>query len=293
MSRYIFIGTEKDLIDNGFYDKETTLNKKISNRHVIIFDKNILVENENILSEIGVEDFIVKMIYKNFTNSEDTFLNLDWLDVEVKTHTKKTFSIENNNGIYNFRTFITNCFQNYNIVQDFTYENGRIKLTIYKQENEIILVDCTTDDISDYEEQYKTSITAKVTVKTDTNIQKWYLLSDRTTTQDMNNENRVKGKEELVYTSKSEDAYQTAMDKFKSNSYEHMITFKINRNSKIIDVSKLKIGTPISIKTKNNIILDSYISAIIDNGGNFIEFTSGNIRIKFIDKISQERNKSK
>ena len=146
-------------------------------------------------------------------------------------------------------------------------------------------------DSGNYIEKFETSVTAKVIVKTDTDVQTWYLLSDRTTTQNKDDLNRAIGKVETVYTVKSKDARQTALDKFKSNTYNHYISFKINRNSKLFDVEKMKIGTPLSVRTNNNIILDTYVSAIKDNGSNFIEITCGNMRVNFIDKILKERNK--
>ena len=282
-----YVGVIKDIEnENGDLKRKVTL-KYISN----IFDRKVILENENLISESGIEDFIAKEIYNNFTNSDDTLLNIKWLDVEVKTHTKITKSVDNDNGIYNFHTFTTNCNQNYNIVLDFTYINKRIKLTIYRQEKEVQLIDTTISDISNYVEKFETKIIAKVVVKTDTDIQKWYLLSDRTTTQNKDDENRAIGDIETVYTAKSEDARQTALDKFKSNTYNHYISFKINRNSKLFDVNKMKVGTSLNVRTNNNIILDTYISAIKDDGSNFIEITCGNMRINFIDKLLKERNK--
>ena len=271
---------------DGKLRREITI-KYISN----LFDRKVILNNENLIKEVGIEDFIAREIYDNFTNSDDELLNYKWLDVEVKTHTKIQKSVDNENGIYNFHTFITNCSQNYNIILDFTYNKGRIKLTIYKQDAETQLIDTTISDISNYVEKFDTSVAAKVIVKTDTDIQTWYLLSDRTTTQNKDDINRARGKVEVEYTSKSEDARQTALDKFKSNTYNHYISFKINRNSKLFDVEKMKIGTPLNIRTNNNIILDTYVSAIKDNGNNFIEITCGNMRINFIDKILKERNK--
>lgn len=282
-----YIGIIKDIEnEDGEIKRKITL-EYISN----IFDRKIILENESLISSTGIEDFIAKEIYDNFTNSDDTLLNIDWLDVEVKTHTKITKSVDNNNSIYNFHTFITNCSQNYNIILDFSYVNKRIKLTIYKQESETQLIDTTVPDISNYTEKFETSVIAKVIVKTDTDIQKWYLLSDRTTTQDKDNTDRASGEVETVYTSKSEDAKQTALDKFKSNTYNHYISFDINRNSKLFDVSKLKIGTPINVRTNNNVILNTYISAITDKGNNFVNITCGNMRVNFIDKLLKERNK--
>ena len=54
----------------------------------------------------------------------------------------------------------------------------------------------------------------------------------------------------------------------------------------------IKIGTPIAIKTANSIILDTYISAVKITQSEFIEYTCGNIRIKFIDKILKERREN-
>ena len=280
-----YIGKIQDIEnEDGELQRKITL-KYISN----IFDRKIIVENEKIISSVGIEDFIAKEIYDNFTNSEDNLLNIKWLDVEIKTHTKITKSINAENGIYNFHTFVTNCTQNYNIVLEFVYENQRIKLKIYKQDSNVQLIDTTIADISNYVEKFETNIIAKVVVKTNTDIQKWYLLSDRTTTQNKDDKDRAIGEIETLYTQKSEDAKQTALDKFKSNTYNHYISFKIYRYSKLFDVEKLKIGTPLSVRTNNNIILNTYISAIDDKGDNFINITCGNMRIKFIDKILKER----
>lgn len=281
-----YIGRIKDI-----QNEDGELKRKITIEYISnIFDRKVILENEKMINENGIEDFIAKEIYNNFTNSDDVLLNINWLDVEVKTHTKITKSVNTDNGIYNFHTFITNCSQNYNIILNFSYVNKRIKLTIYKQENEMQLIDTTIPDVSNYVEKFETGVIAKVIVKTDIDIQKWYLLSDRKTTQNKDDKNRAIGDIEVVYTSKSEDAKQTALDKFKSNTYNHYISFKINRNSKLFDIDKMNIGAPLNVRTSNNIILDTYISAIKDDGSNFIEITCGNMRIDFIDKILKERN---
>ncbi len=282
-----YIGIIDDIENEDGERKRKISLKYISN----IFDRKIILENDNIISQNGIEDFIARQIYDNFTNSDDNLINIKWLDVDIKTHTRITKSVDNENGIYNFHTFITNCTQNYNIILDFYYSKGKIKLTIYRQEAETQLIDTTIPDISNYVEKFETSVISKVIVKTDTDIQKWYLLSDRTVTQNKDDTNRATGDVEVVYTSKSEDAKQTALDKFKSNTYNHYISFAINRNSKLFNVDKLKVGTPLSVRTNNNVILDTYISAISDEGNNFINITCGNMRTKFIDKILKERTK--
>ena len=283
-----YIGIIEDATnENGENTQQITL-KYISN----LFDRKVILEDEQLIASTGVEDFIAETIRNNFTESSDTLLNIGWLDVQVLTHTPLQKSVDNvDNGIYNLHTFVTNCSQNYNIVLDFSFENYRLKLKIYKQTQDEELIDTTTADISEYTEVYDTDVVAKVTVKTSTQTKSWYLKSDRTVTDNVNDPDRATGKIETVYTEKFEDAYQTALNTFKGNSYKHYIGFRIRRSSELFNVENIKIGTPLQVRTDNNIILDTYVSAITDNGGEFLQITCGNMRINFIDKIKQERNK--
>ncbi len=281
-----YLGIIDDIVNENGEKKNSITCKYISN----IFDRKIILKNESLISEKGIEDFILYTIQQNFTNSNDTLLNINFLDVEILTHTKVNKSIDNvENNIYNFHTFVTNCTQNYNIILEFSINNKRLKLKIYKESAKTKNVDATLADITNYTELFEKNVTAKVTVLCkDKSEHNWFLKSDRTVTDNINDENRAFGDIEVVYTEKVEDAYQTALNEFKSNTYKHMITFDLYKNSKIINVNDLKIGTPINIKTKNNILLNTYISAINDYGGNFVAFTTGNMRINFIDKLKKE-----
>ena len=58
-------------------------------------------------------------------------------------------------------------------------------------------------------------------------------------------------------------------------------------------MENIKIGTPVSIKTKNNIIYNTYISAIEDTGEIFLKITCGNMRIDFIDTIAKKLGKER
>ena len=281
-----YIGIIDDIVNENGEIKQSITCKYISN----IFDRKIILKNESLISSTGIEDFILYTIQNQFTQSDDSLLNFDFLDVEILTHTPIQKSVDTENNIYNFHTFITNCTQNYNIVLDFKYENKRLKLSVYKQESEVRKIDTTLSDVCNYTEVFEKDVTAKVTVLCeDSSEHSWYLLADRTTTDNKNDENRADGLIETVYTPNVEDARQTALDIFKANSYKHMITFNLKRETKLFDIKNLKIGTKINIKTNNNIVLDTYISAIEDNGGAFVKYTTGNMRINFIDKLKKER----
>lgn len=237
---------------------------------------------EPIIWEIGIEDFIEKTIIDNFINNSDTFVNFPYLEIEVKTHSKKNVSVDNvENGIYNLHTFINNCTQNYNIMFSFEIIGKKLKMTIENKTMNRRLIN--EEMMTDVQEVFETDITSKVVVVTNSGLYKLYLLNDRTTTTDPLNPNRAKGKTETIYTENMEDAEQSALNVINQNSYNHNITFK----SKL----DLKVGQPISIRTKNSTIFDTYISAKIIAEEDFKQYTCGNIRINFIDKILKERNK--
>ena len=255
-----------------------------------LFDQNIILENESLIKTTGVEDFIADAITNNFISNTDTFVNINYLQLNIKTHTKKQTSVTNvKNGIYNLHTWITNCTQSYDIVYSFSIANKKLVRTIEVKEAEKELIDVNAQAISNYVEVFETDVVSKVTVLYDfvnNEEQKGqytlYLLNDRTTTTDKNNENRANGKIETVYTPNYEDAPQMALDIMKANAYNHNITFAYYDRF-------IQVGTPIAIKTKESLIFDTYISAIKITQNKFYEYTCGNIRINFIDKLLKER----
>ena len=257
-----------------------------------LFNQNVILKNEELIKTTGIEDFIAKTITDNFISNTDTFLNLTYLQVLVKTHTKKNTTVSNvDNGIYNLHTWMTNCTQLYDIVYSFNIVDKKLIITIESKALKKELIDTQAQAISNYVEVFETDVISKVTVLYDKENEvdekgqyTLYLLNDRTTTTDMTNENRADGKVETVYTTNYEDAEQTALDKMKANSYNHNITFAYNDRF-------IPVGTPIAIKTKESLIFDTYISAVKISQNKFYEYTCGNIRINFIDKLLKERRK--
>ena len=255
-----------------------------------LFNQNIILENENLIKTTGVENFIADAITNNFIDNEDTFVNLDYLQIIIKTHTKKQTSVTNvENGIYNLHTWMTNCTQSYDIVYGFSIINKKLVMTIEVKEADKELIDVNAQPISNYTEVFETDVVSKVVVlfdKVNNADQKGrytlYLLNDRTTTTDKNNVNRADGKTETVYTTNSEDAPQKALDTMKANAYNHNITFDYYDRF-------IPVGTPIAIKTKESLIFDTYISAVKITQSKFYQYTCGNIRINFIDKLLKER----
>ena len=160
----------------------------------------------------------------------------------------------------------------------------KLVITIESKEMKKEIIDTKAQAISEYSEVFETDVVSKVIVITSTDTYTLYLLTDRTTTEDMTNENRADGRVETVYTENYEDAEQKALDTIKGNRYNHNITFKLHNRV-------IKVGTPVAIKTKNSAIFDTYISAIKITKNKFYQYTCGNIRVNFIDKLLKERRK--
>ena len=255
-----------------------------------IFNRNIELTNEDLIKTSGIEDFIGAAILQNYTYNADTFINLDYLEIEIKTHTKKQTTVSNvQDGIYNLHTYMTNCTQSYDVVYSFSIINKKLVMTIEIKEAEKELIDVNAQAISNYVEVFETDVVSKVTVLYDKVAEKdqkgqytLFLLNDRTTTTNQNDTNRADGKIETVYTTNYEDAEQKALDTMKANAYNHNITFSYYDRF-------IPVGTPIAIKTKESLIFDTYISAIKITQSKFYEYTCGNIRINFIDKLLKER----
>lgn len=244
--------------------------------------------DEEIIRYEGIEDYIAEQIDKNFVNNEDVLMNRDYLEIRVKTHTKLDVSVSTivdvQNDIYNLHTFMTNCTQNYNITYNVFLENKKLVIEIENKEIKKELIDVNAQPISNYTEVFETEVVSKVVViAKDGSRYTLYLKTDRTTTEDMLDENRAEGKTEVVYAENVEDAKQKALDTFKGNAYNHNVTFDYYDR-------EIKVGTPITIKTKESLIYDTYISAVTKSkGSKMYKYTCGNIRIGFIDKLKKER----
>ena len=146
-----------------------------------LFNQNIILKNEELIKTTGIEDFIAKCIDDNFINNTDTFVNLDFLEIVVKTHTKKQISVSNvNNGIFNLHTFMANCTQDYDIVYSFEISNKKLQITIEVKNLNKELIDVNLQPISNYSEVFETDFVSKVIVLTETDTYTLYLLNDRT-----------------------------------------------------------------------------------------------------------------
>lgn len=256
-----------------------------------MFNQKVIEKNIELMTTDSIEGFIAATITSNFINSDDDILNIDYIDINIRTHTKGSVSTNSENGLYNFHTFMINCRQYKNIYTDFSFEDKKIKIDIENKKQSIKLIDATLPEVIDYNKIYEEDITAKVTVLIRENGSEYnlYLKDDRTTTTDKNDPDRVNGKVEVISVDTADKAYEEALNVIKGNSYKHLVEFKIAKSSKLMDISDFTIGRPVKIKTEDD-IYESYISAIKLSDENFVYFKSGKLRANFLEKISKNDN---
>lgn len=251
-----------------------------------IFDRKVIEKNIDSMTSKSIEEFIANTMSENFVNSDDTALNVGYIDIYWHTNTQGTVATNAENGLYNFHTFLINCRQYKNIYTDFKFENGRLRIDISCKEETTELIDTTLPEVTDYNKIYEEDVTAKVQVYIRENGSEYnlYLKTDRTTTTNKNEPNRASGKIEVISVDTADRAQEEALNVMKGNNYKHLVEFKIAKTSKLMDITKLHIGRPIRIKTDDD-IYDSYISAITLSDENFVYFKSGSLRITLLDKL--------
>lgn len=257
-----------------------------------IFDRKVIERNTDTMTSNSIEEFIANTMSENFVNSDDTALNVGYIDIYWKTNTKGTVATNAENGLYNFHTFLINCRQYKNIYTDFKFEDGRLKIDINCKEETTELIDTTLPEVTDYNKIHEEDVTAKVQVYIRENGSEYnlYLKTDRTTTTNKDDANRANGKIEVISVDTADRAAEEALNVMKGNNYKHLVEFKIAKTSKLMDITKLHIGRPIRIKTDDD-IYDSYISAITLSDENFVYFKSGSLRITLLDKLKSSNSK--
>lgn len=279
-----FIFVIDDVITSKEEKTVTVVLLDISN----IFDRKVILRNKEAMQEDGIENYIADEMDRNFINSDDSILNLNYVDVYVHSTTKANVTINDEDNLYNFHTYLINCRQYKNIYTEFKFEgitNRRLKIDIgYKLES-TMLIDTTLAEVTGYNKIYEVDPVAKVEayVRENGSIYNLYLRTDRTTTTDKNDVNRLEGRIETISCDTLENAQEEALNVIKANTYKHLVEFNIAKSSKLIDVKELYIGRPIKIKTTDS-IYDSYISAIVLSDENFVQYKTGNLRIDFTDK---------
>ncbi len=299
----IYIGLV-DSVDNSNGETAHTIN--LLEIHSI-FDRKIYIDSEGLISSSGMEDFIKHEIEREFSQSDDDFLNLAYIDVVVETHTPIDASVDTDNGIFNFLTFLGNAREYYGIFLDFAFTADKLTITYTKKEQETLRFDSTVTYVCDYEETYSVDALAKLTaiwkapdeedddgntIVGDTTILTRYLKTDRTTTDDASDPDRASGTIDMIYveTDTEEEVLTEIANQFKNNAYNHSVTANVRRASLIYPEEAFYIGHECQIKTVSHGIKDSLITALeYSSDSEYVSVKFGNMAITLLEKLRKER----
>lgn len=290
------------------YDTQTndqTENLALTMRQIeCLFDRFIFVANESTIAT-SIEAFVVAAINSNWVASGDSLMDRAYINPVAQTNTPVAAALSNivnvENGVYNLKTLLGNIKERYGIYLNFvlTDTNPNIQtgavltVNVYKDNADAIPIDTDVSDISSVEETYSVDVLAKLNVKwlntstSATTYRTFYLLANRTTTEDGDNANRVDGTVKSIYVeADSESAMlEEVTNEFQSNSYEHKITFYLRENSKLYLPDDYYVGRKCQAETKMG-VKTSLITAIERTTGTGTrKITLGKLKVTLTSKL--------
>lgn len=262
-----------------------------------LFSRRIFAGDEGLVSRTGIEDFIASEIQSNFKTSGDGLMDKPYINVTASTHTPIAARVETENGVYNLKTYLGNARQYYGICLDFTFNTESLKITIKRCTQEQLPIDTSISDITEYDETYEVSVLAKLIVRwkvPDTEEAEgpittriFYLLADRTITEDEGNENRAKGTVNSLYIEAQDEAemLQQVHNEFAGNSYNHKISFSIRKGSMCYPETDFSLGRKCLIKTCAGIKASMVTGIVRKSASDLLQITMGNLKVTLIDKL--------
>jgi hypothetical protein len=245
----------------------------------------VTLANENLLAT-GIEDFIANQISSNFIESEDTLLNIGYLNVIARTHTPVVAKPDNDGGVYNLCTYMGNVLTSYGIFMDFVFSPDGLTVVIEKKKQTQLDIDTGLANVTNLSEIYEAKALAKLTVLWNNTTKHFFLKTDRTITEDMTDPDRAKGYVDVLVLPNVSEAVmrEVVLNKFKANSYQHKVSLDVIP-SKLILAADLYVGHKCRVKTGSG-IKDSIITAIEHSKDTTaISVTLGQMKVTLIEKL--------
>ena len=257
-----------------------------------IFNRKILLSDESIINEYGIEDFVLATIQEYFSDSGDTFSDMSYIRCVALTHTKVSAKPATEEGIYNFKTYIGNIKEQYGIFLDFNFTKNNLIISIHKKTQENMQIDTMISDVTSCKETYKIKVLSKLNVvwvnpEANTETKRvFYLHSDRSVSEV--DKDRIDGTISTIRIEAETEAemIQSARNEFKSNSYSHSIEADILSDSRLFPIDELYVGHEVMIKTSAAGIKESIISGVsFSDSGNVISVKFGILKVTLTDKL--------
>lgn len=299
----VFIGI-CDTYSTESEDSGYTINLRQKEQY---FSRQIFIGDETVKSGTGVEDFLAAEITDNWIDSGDAVMDVSYLSVQALTHTPVAASVSSAvttdaPGVYNLKSYMGNCKELYQVYTDFEFSGQTLTVKIYRKTDPVLPIDIKVSDITDYNESYEVDTIARVmvhwkipdTIDMDGTVivgaesyRNYYLKSDRTVTEDVDDPDRIDGTSKSIYveTEAESDMRQQAMNEFAGNRYHHQVNFKLKKKSQLYNVADYYVGRLCNFKSKTG-IRETIITAIKNSSDSeLLEVTFGKLKITLIEKL--------
>ena len=289
--------------DTGTNDRTDNFSLTLKQKECL-FDRFIFAAGESTLST-SIEQFVANCITNNWVNTGDSLMDRTYINPVAVTNTPCAASLANvvnvENGVFNLKTFLGNVKERYGIFVDFvltdtdpSIQTGPVlTVNIYKDSNGVIPIDTDVSDITDVDEKYSVDVLAKLSVKwfnssnNTTTYRTFYLLADRTTTEDVDDENRVDGIIKSIYVEAASEAemLDAVASEFQQNKYSHKVTFSLRENSELYLPDDYYVGRQCTLETKTG-VRTSLITAIEREAGSGVrKITMGKLKVTLTSKL--------
>lgn len=135
-----------------------------------LFDREIFKENEEIISQTGIEDFIVDAVTRNWINTGDALMDRTYMSIEALTHTPINTTIDDEDReVYNLKTFLANAKEFYHVFLNYSFVNlfgdRSLAIQVYVDRNPEWPIDINVSDVTSYKETYEVDVLAKLNMR--------------------------------------------------------------------------------------------------------------------------------
>lgn len=244
------------------------------------------------------EEHAKTLITKFLINDQTKDMTI--LDIDACTHTKHNYQPAEPPTATNLMKYLINGFKKYNVVWEFKKFDGRIATTIESVSDTLQiknnLYDFINWEISTTEVGRGVENHIRIIDKTTTNsenpkvLSEWYLTEDNEVTNNQNVGNIIKPTKTKVWiydtTEEDKPTYQeVAESELKGSYYAHEISCDMRKDSKMIELTQLRIGILANIFYDGKLYKSVLTGYSFISDSEFVHLRFGHIRSRLSELL--------
>lgn len=286
---------DNSALEIKFKDCRELLNDSVINPFLDeITDGGVSIKHDVILT-------LKQLITNNFIDSVDIRQRVP---IKVRTHGVCDGVWDDDGSTVEMSEVIAAAFETHNIVLDFSLDFDRAALDMVRSPHILITIQQNTsvetvikDNIflNEFEFSAQTIPDYNTCIVFDKsrNVKGvWYLCADNTITDNAADKMRILPRKttSAEYDISNSDRLlpeDVAAEKLVGNIYNHCVTSKLDRGSKLLTKENMRIGDLCKIILKDGSVFDTVYSGWKDSGNNYIQLIWGKIRIDMTGRINK------